>query len=486
MRTETRTAMLANGRIGKLLLKLSLPSVAGMLAMSLYNIVDTIFIGKASGTLGIAALTVVFPLHMLLVAASQCIGIGGGSRISRSIGAGNLEDAGKTFGNMLLMGALIGFIFLAAGMMIPRPLLRIFGATDTILPKASGYFHILILSSPLFALTIITRNAVRAEGNANMSMVAMMVGTGMNIILDPIFIFTLNMGIRGAAVATVISDMLAALTLFLYFRGRKIEFPIGWKYIRPVKKIVFDIVSVGSASILGAITMSFTTILMNNILTRAGGDIGLASLGIVWRLLMFLITPLAAINQGLQPIVGYNYGAGRYDRVVGGIRCACMFSTTMMTAAALLFYLRPGFFVDFFTKDPELMAATQDALRMASMGLPLVGYLTVAGSIFQTIGKPTSAILVSLSRQGAIQVPSAVMLFVFFGLDGIWYSFPVSHFLSFALTFMLLKRITNKMVSPAASGIRRTGAAFFFKQNASLARLSMIVVLAKKIFLPFV
>jgi putative MATE family efflux protein len=484
MKPKTQTDMLASGAIGKLLWKLSLPSVAGVMAMSLYNIVDIIFIGKATGPIGIAALTVVFPIQMLLVAAAQCIGIGGGSRISRKMGAGNKEDAGKTFGNMAVMGAIVGFFFLALGLLIPHQLLRLFGATDAILPSAYAYFHILILSSPVVALTLVTLNAVRAEGNAKMAMAALIIGTGMNTLLDPIFIFVLDMGIRGAALATLVSDILSAVFLVSYYVNRKNEFPIGWQYLRFVRKIDCDVLAVGSASIIGAITMSVTTILMNNIMTKTGGAIALAAIGIIWRLFMFLTTPLSAINQGLQPIVGYNFGAEKYTRVVGSIRIACIFSTTLMTVAALLFYRYPEFFIRIFTKDPELISAGQSALRIASICLPLVGFLTVGGSIFQTLGKSTSAIIVSLARQGAIQVPSALILFVFFGLGGIWFSFPISHALSFALTLFLLKRDLKKIAPPSTEGVGRTDTAFFFKLPPSIARLSMIVVFTKK-FLPF-
>lgn len=484
MKPQTQSDMLANGAIGKLLWKLSLPSVAGVASMSLYNIVDIIFIGKATGHIGIGALTVVFPLQMLLVAAAQCIGIGGGSRISRSMGAGDKEDAGKTFGNMVVMGAIVGFSFLTMGLLVPHQLLRLFGATATILPSAFDYFHILIISSPIAALTLITLNAVRAEGNAKTAMMALIIGAGLNIILDPIFIFVLDMGIRGAAIATVVSNTISALSLVYYYVNRKNEFPIGWQYLRFAKKIAWDILAVGSASIIGAITMSVTTILMNNIMTQAGGDIALASIGIIWRLFMFLTTPLSAINQGLQPIVGYNFGAGKYTRVVGSIRIACVFSTTLMTVAALLFYRYPEFFILIFTKDPDLLSAGQSALRIASICLPLVGFLTVGGSIFQTLGKSTSAILVSLSRQGAIQAPSALILFVFFGLGGIWFSFPVSHAFSFILTFFLLKRDLKQIIPPSTEGAGRTGTALFFKPPPSFARLSMLIVLVKKI-LPF-
>jgi Na+-driven multidrug efflux pump len=281
----------------------------------------------------------------------------------------------------------------------------------------------------------------------------------------------------------VVSDILSALFLFYFFFTRKNEVPVGWKQFRLNRKTVRDILSVGSASIIGAITMNILTILLNHIATNTGGDIALATLGIIMRLFIFLTTPLSAINQGLQPIVGYNFGARRYSRVVRSLRIACGFSTALMIGATLLFYHAPESILRIFTQDRDLLLTATKALRSASICLPLVGYMTVAGSIFQALGRPISAILFSLSRQGVVQVPSALILFLFFGLEGIWLSFPATHFLSFILTLILLKRIIRPMVAaPPKATAGQTASLGLYNRHSSPGRLFLIILIVKNFF----
>lgn len=442
---QTRSTMLANETIGKLLFRLSLPAIVGMLVTALYNVVDTIFVGHAVGTVGIGGLSVVFPIQVLLMAVVQTFGIGGASRISRCMGAEDAEGAGLTFGNMVLMSMIAGFLFLIVGVIIPKPLLYLFGSTDTILPSALAYFKIINLSSPLVAFLLVTNNAVRAEGNASFAMLTMILGAVLNIILDPIFIFMLDMGIQGAAIATVASNALGCILLGVYFAKGKSEIPSGWRFFRFDNRIAFEIFAVGSSSFARSAAMSFTTILLNNTLRILGGDIGIATFGVMFRLLMFLFMPLNGITQGLQPIVGFNYGARQFDRVRQCIRIASISATWVATAAFVVLLAFPGFFMRCFTSDSALVASGVNALRSALFCLPLAGYQIIGGGVFQALGKAIPALLLTLSRQVLILIPLVIILPKYFGLNGVWYSFPISDAASFLITYILIKSVLARL-----------------------------------------
>jgi len=442
---QTRSDVLANETIGKLLFSLSLPAIAGMLVTALYNVVDTIFVGRAVGTAGIGGLSVVFPIQMLVISMSQTFGIGGASRISRCMGAGDAADAGLTFGNMLLLALVTGVGFFLLGIVIPVPLLYLFGATDTILPSALEYFRIVNLSAPIMAFIMATHNAARAEGNAKFTMTTMMLGGAINILLDPVFIFALDMGIRGAAIATVLSNALSGLLFLLYFVRGKSEIPVGWRFIRFSRRVMYEIIAVGSSSFARSSAMCFTNILMNHTLATFGGDIAIATFGIMFRLLMFLFMPLNGINQGLQPIVGFNFGARQFDRVIRSIHMANIFATCVASAAFIVLMAYPELLMRCFTSDADLVASGKNALRSALFFLPLTGYQIIGGGVFQALGKAIPALLLTLSRQVLILIPMVIILPRFFGLNGVWYAFPVSDAASFLITYVLIRIVLNRL-----------------------------------------
>ena len=445
MTAQTRSTMLANETVGKLLFKLSLPAIVAMLVTALYNVVDTIFVGHAVGTVGIAGLSVAFPIQMLVMGTAQTFGIGGASLISRHMGAGDAEGSGRTFGNMLVLAVLTGIGFLIIGVVIPIPILYLFGATDTILPSALEYFQIINLSSPLMAFLTTTNGAVRAEGNAKFAMLTMMLGALLNIVLDPIFIFWLDMGIRGAAIATVMANAFGCVLLLSYFSTGKSEIPVGWRYFRLVKRINYEIVTVGFSSFARTSSLSLTMILLNHTLRTLGGDISIAAFGIMFRLLMFLFMPLNGISQGLQPIVGFNYGAKQYRRVLESVKIANVSATIVASGAFIVFLAFPELFMRCFTKDPMLIASGKNALRFSLFCLPLAGYQIIGGGVFQALGKAIPALLVTLSRQVLILIPMVIILPKFFGLNGVWYAFPVSDATSFLITLILVKKTMRQL-----------------------------------------
>lgn len=426
--------MLAKEKVSRLLYKLSLPSIIGMMVQALYNIVDTIFVGKGVGTLGIGGIAIVFPMHMLVMATAQTIGIGGASRISRRMGAGDPEGAGITYGNMLILAEILGFTVLLVGLVFMDPLLRFFGATEDILPYAEDYFQIIFLSVPLITFALVNGDAARAEGNAKVAMMTMMAGAGLNILLDPIFIFGLDMGIRGAAVATVISVAVSSFLLLIYFTTGRSEIPIGSRYLRLKRGVIQEILAVGSSSFVMAGAMSFTMALVNNTLRSLGGSVEIATFGIIHRMFSLIFMPIMGLAHGMQPIVGFNYGARQFHRVKQGIQKAGMAATVISTTGFMVVILFPETIMGAFTEDPNLLQVGKDALRYCIFGLPLAGLQIIGGGLFQALGKPIQAVILTLSRQVLILIPLMIVLPRFIGINGVWLSFPTADTLSFFLT----------------------------------------------------
>ncbi|EFK07494.1 MATE efflux family protein [delta proteobacterium NaphS2] len=445
MKRRTRSEMLEKDRIGRLLVKLSLPAAVSMLAHAVYNTVDTIFVGQWVGTLGIGAIAVVLPIFMLIMAVTQIVGIGGASVLSRRMGAGNTQGMGLTLGNMMLLTVLLGVVIQLMGLFWLTPLLRLFGATEALLPLSRQYFQIILLSGPLMTFSMSINDAVRAEGNARMAMLTVVAGALLNIVLDPIFIYVLKMGVRGAAVATVISMGLSSGVLLLYFVSGMSEIPVGLRYLRLSGHVIKEMMSVGSSAFVRMGAMSFMVALLNHTLSRYGGDMGIATFGVVFRMLSFIFMPIMGLSMGLQPVVGFNYGAGLFPRVRQSIKWALIASVILATAGFLVVLLFPEAIMKVFTKDPGLVTSGSNALRLCMFFLPLAGCQVVGAAFFQALGKAVPALLLSLSRQVLALIPLIVLLPRFYGLNGIWLSFPVADVVTFIVTMALVMGELRKM-----------------------------------------
>ncbi|PKM83716.1 MAG: MATE family efflux transporter [Firmicutes bacterium HGW-Firmicutes-13] len=431
--------MLAKESIGRLLMKLSAPAMVGMLVQALYNIVDTIFVGRSIGYLGIAGLTIVFPIQILVMAFAQTVGIGGASIISRSLGAGKNDHADNTFGNIISLLMIISAVVMLLGGTFMIPILKIFGATENILPYSLEYLRVILFGIFFFIFAVAVNNVVRAEGNAKVAMVTMLISAGLNIILDPIFIFSFNMGIRGAALATVLSQASMAVYLVYYFLTGKSTLKFKTKYLKFNLNILRETLAIGASSFARQASGSFMAVIINITLAFYGGDIAIAVFGVINRLLMFALMPMFGIVQGLQPIVGFNYGAYRLDRVRRSIKLAILVTTGMSTIAFLVFMISPGFFVSLFSKEQELINTATEAIRIIVLAFPLVGFQLIGTGIYQAIGKALPALVLSLSRQVLFFIPLVLILPLFFKLQGVWLSFPLADLLSFAVTFILVK-----------------------------------------------
>ncbi len=427
--------------IGKLLLRLSAPATVGMVVMGLYNIADTIFVGRALGTesvQGIGGISICFPIQMLMMALSLGVGIGGASLISRSLGKRDRLCANRTFGNIMTLSVLMGLIITVAGSIFIDPMLRIFGATDSIMPYALDYMSIILLGTVLIFVSQVANNVVRAEGNAKVAMYTMLIGAGLNILLDPVFIFWLDMGVRGAAIATVISQFIGMVSLIYYFvHGSSV---LEFSGIGLDPGILREVFSVGMATFARNGSASLVMLLLNNVLGVYGGDMAIAVYGIFNRMFMFSAMPTIGLIQGMQPILGFNYGAGQYTRVKDTVMLCVGLATAISVLGFLIMFLFPDQLFSIFSEDMDLIDSGATATRIMVLMMPLLGFQFVVGAMYQALGKARPALILSMTRQMVLLIPFVLIMPYFFGLAGVWIAFPVSDLLTFVLTLFFFRK----------------------------------------------
>lgn len=437
---EENSKMLEEEKIGKLLMKLSIPAITAMLVQALYNFVDTIYIARGVGTLGIAGVSVAFPIQMIIMAAAGMIGIGGGTLVSRSLGAKNQDRAEKALGNIFSSVFFLSLGLTIVGIIFLDPLLNLFGATPDILSYAEEYMSVILYGSIFFAIGMASHNVMRAQGHAKDAMIAMIIPGILNIILDPIFIFGLNMGVRGAAVATVLSQMVGVIYIGYYFFSGKSILKIRFKNFVLDRHIMGETVSVGASAFARQVAGSLLAIVLNNLLGTYGSSLHIAIFGVINRLFMFFFLPMFGIAQGFLPIAGYNYGAKRYDRVKEVLKKATTVALIWSTISFALVQLFPRFLLSIFSTDPALIEEGIVALRIDAMFIWIVGFQVIGSALFQAIGRAAPALLLSMSRQILIFIPAVFIMSNLFGLMGIWYTFPLSDVLSATLTLFFVIR----------------------------------------------
>jgi putative MATE family efflux protein len=431
-------SVLDDDRIGHLLLKLSLPAFMGMFVMTLYNVVDTIFIGHYVGPLGIAGLSIVFPIQMLTMGIGQMTGMGGASLVSRLIGARNTPRAEHALGNALTFTMVISTVLMIAGLSNPDLWLRLMGSSDTVLPYARDYMTI-ILTGVLFRTFAMSQNfLIRAEGNARVPMIGMIIGASLNIVLDAIFIIPLGMGVKGAALATVVAQLITSLYFLRYYLSGKSflrihlqNMVLRWDILRPI-------LAIGISSFARTAAQSLAVVFVNRTLLTIGGDLAISSYGLIQRIMMFALMPSIVIGQGMQPILGFNYGAGRYDRALKVIKIAIIAATGYSIIAFCALYFAPELFARVFTADSELIVLTAHAARRIFFAAYLIGFIVVGSIVFQAIGKATQAFLTAVARPALFLLPLVFILPNYWQLDGVWLAFPITDALTSILVLVLL------------------------------------------------
>jgi putative MATE family efflux protein len=430
--------VLDDDRIGRLLLKLSLPTFLGMFVMTLYNVVDTIFIGHYIGPMGIAGLSIVFPLQMLSIGIGEMTGMGGASLISRSIGAGDIAKAERTLGNALTANIILSVTLMVVCLAMPDFWLRLMGSSETILPYARDYMTIIIIGMLFMTFAMAMNNLIRAEGNARIPMIGMIIGAVTNIILDAVFIIPLEMGIQGAALATVIAQMTSVAFFMRYYFSGKNFLKIHLKNLAIQWGILKEILAIGIASFSRMVAGSLSAVFVNRLLVFYGGDLAISAFGIIHRVMMFAIMPGIVIGGGLQPILGFNYGAKRYDRAIKAILMAMGAAFACGLFVFGVVYFAPEPFIRIFTNDAGLVALTAYAARRIFLALSIIGMMMVGSIIFQSIGKAVQSFFTSVARPILFLIPVVHILPNFLGLEGVWLSFPIADGLTFLLTLTLL------------------------------------------------
>lgn len=446
---NNHTASLGEDSISRLLIRLSLPATLGMFVNASYNVIDTIFVGRL-GPDAIAALSVSFPIQMLLGALAIGTGVGAGSLISRALGAGQRDEAAKAAGQVIMLSFIFGLAATVIGLLYLRPLLTLFGATPEILDLTVSYMAVIANGAVLLFLIMMLNHVIRAEGNAMLPMIVMISSAVINIILDPVFIFVLGMGVRGAAVATVISKVAGVAMLLHYFLVGKSGLQVKPTHLKPDFSSIVNIYRVGLPMLLIQLGSNIALILANRIL-GAFGFIPIAVMGLIMRLQMFAFMPAVGIAQGLLPIIGFNFGAGKRGRIREAMLKGYGAGTLFTTVSGVAFFLFPAFFFGIFSKDPELLATGEFAVRVMVSMYPLLGIQTISIVFFQAIGKGIPSLWLALLRQFVLFIVFMVLLRHYFGLTGIWFAVPLADLLSFAVTVAMVLREFRRLGIPLFS-----------------------------------
>jgi putative MATE family efflux protein len=449
-RTATPTSMhhvLNSDRIGRLLFQLSMPVFLGMFVQTMYNVMNTIFVGHKVGPLGIAGLSIVFPIQMLGMGMGQMVGIGGMSLISRYIGSGRQEDAEKALGNGLSLGIVISIVVMALVLPLVDHWLRLIGATDEVLPFARDYLSIVMYALPFQILSLALLNYTRAEGNARVGMIAMILGAVTNIIFDATFIAWLGFGVKGAAWATFISQAVSLVFLSTYYLNGNSYLKVRLANLRLKLAIIRPMFSIGVGAFMQSVSGSLSAMILINEVVHYGGDYALSAFGIIQRIFMFAIMPSLVLAQGAQPILGYNYGARRYHLALKVVVLAFAASTILGSIMFLFLYFIPGPIIRVFTNDAELVSVAVGAAKFMFLGMPLLGFVNVGLMVFQAIGRAVPAFIVAVGRQLVFLIPIVIIVPRLIGLNGVWLAFPGSD--------LLTTLLVTSLVIPVLRGFRR-------------------------------
>ncbi|WP_075342328.1 MATE family efflux transporter [Tenacibaculum agarivorans] len=431
---------LSTEKISKLLLKQSVPAAIGILVMSINMIVDTIFVGQWIGVLAIAAITVVLPIGFLISSIGMAIGIGGSSVISLALGADNVEKAKKVFGNQISLTTINSVVLVTICLVFEEAVLKLFGANGNILEPAIPYFRIIILGVPFLAYAMMGNPIIRALGKPTYAMVALILPAIANIILDILFIKVFGWGMFGAGLATSIAYGVCGLFILGFLLSKKSNLQIRFDQLKLNKAIVSEISSLGSITLVRQGTISVLTIILNYSLYKYGNESSLAVFGIINRLMMFIFFPVFGIVQGFLPIAGYNYGANLYDRVKQVLYTANKYGTILCVLIFIAVYFFNYEMTTVFTNDKQLLEQTPNAILVTLLATPFIAFQLVGASYFQAVGKAKPALILTLLRQSIFLIPFIIILPIFYGLDGIWFSFPISDLLATVVTYFFVQK----------------------------------------------
>ena len=450
---------LGTERIRKLLVQYAVPAIIAMTASSLYNMVDSIFIGHGVGALAISGLALTFPLMNLAAAFGSLVGVGAATLVSMRLGQRDYETAQRILGNVVVLNLIIGISFGLLTLVFLDPILYFFGASDATIGYAREYMSVILWGNVVTHMYLGLNAVLRAAGHPRKAMYATILTVTINAILDPLFIFGFGWGIRGAAIATVLAQILALVWQFRIFSDRNELLHFRRGIYRLKGKIVRNVLAIGMSPFLMNLAACFIVILINKGLKEYGGDLNIGAYGIVNRLGFFFVMIVMGINQGMQPIAGYNYGARQFDRVDRVLKLTIIGATCVTTLGFLIGELAPRLAVSVFTDDLELVRLSAEGMRIVFFCFPIIGFQMVTTNFFQSIGMAGKAIFLSLSRQLLFLMPGLIFLPRIFdeltpwdGSWGVWCSMPLSDFLASLVAGVMLFYQFRKFKAKAAAG----------------------------------
>lgn len=435
---------LGTENVWKLLIQYAIPSVIAMTAASLYNITDSIFIGHGVGALAIAGLAITFPLMNLAAAFGSLVGVGASTLMSLRLGQKDYKSANHILGNVFVLNFLLGSILTVLILTFLDPILFFFGASEKTLPYARSYILIISLGNVITHTYMGLNALLRSIGKPKIAMYATIFTVIINAVLTPIFIFIFKWGIQGAAIATISSQALMLIWQIKIFSDKNSFIHLQKGIYRLKKKIVTESLAIGMSPFLMNAASSVIIIILNQSLIKYGGDLAVGAYGIINRILFLFVMVIIGLNQGMQPIAGYNFGAKLYDRVIQSLKYTILLATLVSTLGFIIGEFFPKIVARMFTNDNNLTLLVIDGMRIVVMVFPIVGFQIVTSNFFQSVGMPKKAILLSLTRQVIFLLPFLLIFPHFWGLNGVWYSMPLADFFSSLLSVTLLTHQLRK------------------------------------------
>ena len=438
---EKKHQLMGTEKITKLLVQFSLPAIIGMLVNALYNIVDRIYIGNIEnvGHIAIAGVGITFPVVIFVFGFSILIGLGAATNASLNLGKKKKEEAEKFLGVAVSFGFIVSLILMVLVLWKLEWLVNILGGSDKTGIYAAQYLKILAYGFPAAVVGYVANASIRSDGNPKMAMATLLIGAITNIVLDPIFIFYLKMGVKGAAWATIISQYVSGIWAIYYFTSKFSGMKLYLKNLKLDFGKIKSISSLGSAPFAIQIGASVVNYTYNSTLKIYGGDTAIGAMAIVQAVITFISMPIFGINQGLQPILGYNYGAKLYSRVKEALFKAIFAATVLCVIDFLAIQFLSKYFINIFTHEKELVRIASIGLRIQTFMLPIVGFQIIASIYFQAIGKPKMSFFMSLTRQIIVLIPCILIMSKLFGVEGVWFAGPTADFIATVVTFIFIK-----------------------------------------------
>lgn len=444
-----RQNVIGEEKISKLLMQFSIPAIIGMMVNTLYNIIDRMYIGNIPevGSLALTGVGITLPIMTIILAFGMLVGMGTSARISLKLGQHKKDEAEHHLGNAFILILILSALITVIGLVFMRPILTLFGASADTEIYASQYMQIIFIGTIFNMLSFGLNHSIRSDGNPKIAMFSMLIGAGINIILDPIFIFMFGLGVRGAAIATVISQIASTIWILYYFTKGKSNIKITRHSMRLQKTIVLSIFSIGMSPFVMQLANSMVQVLANNALKMYGGDLAIGAMTIVNSVSMIFMMPLFGLNQGSQPIVGFNYGAKKYHRVKEAVKYAVVVGTIIVTVGWLVIQLAPDMLIRIFNNDPKLAEMARSGLKIFLFMLPVLGFQVISSNFYLAIGKAKTSMFLSLLRQVLLLIPCLIILprIGDLGLTGVWLAGPVADGLASIITGVIFFNSVRKL-----------------------------------------